>query len=81
MNSIAVTSEMVIFGPLHCKLDNTRSRQTSKISQHTCNFIPHTEHVSLVQFNLCRVNVQRLYEATPHGTRPSHFQGEIAGFP
>lgn len=58
MNAIPVTSEMLVFCPLHCKLYTSYlgSRQTrASFSKKIFFLTPHTEHVSLVQFNLCRV--------------------------
>lgn len=76
MNAITVTSETLVFCPMHCTLyvPHLGSRQTrTRFSKNIYIFIPHAEHVSLVRLIYVEFNLQCLEEATPHGTGPSHF--------
>lgn len=83
MNVITVTSELFVFCPLHCKLHipYLGSRQTRARFSKNIYFSFHTLNVFLLS-SLIYVdfNLQCLEEATPHGSRPSHFKREIAFF-
>lgn len=85
MNAITVTSEtLVVFCPMHCTLYMPRlgSRQTrTRFSKKIYIFIPHAEHVSLVQFNLCRVLTYSAWRRQHHMV-PGHriFKGKLLFF-